>query len=55
MFGQVYYSDTGNLPPSAETAIKLASSVGAIIGQLAFGLLSDRLGRKKVNLSSGKS
>ena len=48
MFGFVYYPQEGNLPTSAETAIKLASSVGAVIGQILFGLFSDALGRKKV-------
>ena len=50
MFGYVYGDPTtGLLSASHETAIKLATSVGAVIGQIVFGVLSDRLGRKKVH------
>ena len=54
MFGHVYYPETGALPTSADTAIKIASSVGTVIGQIAFGLLSDLLGRKRVLCFSNK-
>jgi MFS transporter, PHS family, inorganic phosphate transporter len=50
MFGYVYYPNEKKLPTSAETAIKLASSVGTVIGQISFGIFSDLLGRKKVAL-----
>jgi MFS transporter, PHS family, inorganic phosphate transporter len=50
MFGYVYYPNERKLPTSAETAIKLASSVGTVIGQISFGIFSDLLGRKKVLL-----
>jgi len=48
MFGHVYYPETGRLPTSADTAIKIASSVGTVIGQISFGLLADLLGRKRM-------
>lgn len=48
MFGHVYNPATGELATSSQTAILLASSVGTVIGQFGFGLLSDLLGRKKV-------
>jgi MFS family permease len=48
MFGYVYGTN-GKLAASSETAIKVASSVGAVIGQIVFGVLSDRSGRKKVD------
>jgi PHS family inorganic phosphate transporter-like MFS transporter len=54
MFGHVYNPANGELPTSSETAILLASSVGTVIGQFGFGLLSDLLGRKKVPLHSEK-
>jgi PHS family inorganic phosphate transporter-like MFS transporter len=52
MFGHVYNPVDGELSTSSETAIKLASSVGTVIGQFGFGLLSDLLGRKKVSTLS---
>jgi PHS family inorganic phosphate transporter-like MFS transporter len=42
----VYWNN--NLPTSQETAINLATLVGTMIGQLAFGILADRYGRKKM-------
>jgi MFS transporter, PHS family, inorganic phosphate transporter len=47
MLGYVYYPN-GQLPNSADTAIKIASSVGTVIGQLVFGAFSDFLGRKRM-------
>ena len=49
MVGYVYYP-TGTLPTSTDTAIKIATSSGTVIGQLGFGFLADHLGRKKVCL-----
>jgi PHS family inorganic phosphate transporter-like MFS transporter len=40
----VYWKN--NLPASQETAINQATLVGTIIGQLGFGILADRYGRK---------
>jgi PHS family inorganic phosphate transporter-like MFS transporter len=42
------YGINNKFPTSLDTAIKIAASVGAVIGQVGFGLLSDLLGRKKV-------
>jgi len=51
MFGHIYSTSTnGLLSSGAETAIKIAASVGTVIGQLTFGLLADILGRKRVHL-----
>jgi PHS family inorganic phosphate transporter-like MFS transporter len=46
MLDIVYWQN--KLPASHETAINLATLVGTIIGQLAFGILADRSGRKKM-------
>src|SRR5271154_3776724 len=50
MFSHVYDPQTGELPSSSATAIKISSSVGAVLGQCGFGILTDVLGRKKVYL-----
>lgn len=36
------------MPYNADTAIKVATSAGAIFGQCIFGYLGDRLGRKRM-------
>jgi len=54
MFGWVYYRGTGPIksPPSVpsdiDLALKAAAPAGSFIGQLLFGWLADRLGRKKM-------
>jgi len=51
MLGYVYYrtaADKGNIPSSLDEALKLGTSAGAIIGQLLFGFLCDKFGRKRV-------
>lgn len=48
MLGIVYYPSTGAMPASSDNAIKLATSAGTVIGQLGFGYLADRVGRKKM-------
>jgi MFS transporter, PHS family, inorganic phosphate transporter len=40
--------DGGTMPIILETAIKAATSGGAIIGQIVFGWLADMLGRKRM-------
>ncbi|KAI1265836.1 phosphate permease [Xylariaceae sp. FL1019] len=49
MLGIVYYPENkATLYTNSDTAIKLATSAGTVIGQLGFGYLADRLGRKKM-------
>lgn len=50
MFGLVFWqtSNDGVIPSPSETAIKVATSGGAVVGQVAFGYLADLLGRKKM-------
>jgi PHS family inorganic phosphate transporter-like MFS transporter len=48
MLGIVYYPGVGIMPTSSDTAIKLATSAGTVIGQLGFGALADIVGRKRM-------
>jgi MFS transporter, PHS family, inorganic phosphate transporter len=52
MLGVVYWQDAtskpGTIPPHADTAIKVSTSVGTVIGQVGFGVLADIVGRKKM-------
>jgi PHS family inorganic phosphate transporter-like MFS transporter len=51
MFGVVFWNNANNkgtIESSADTAIKVATSGGTIIGQLAFGYLADVVGRKRM-------
>jgi PHS family inorganic phosphate transporter-like MFS transporter len=48
MLGIVYYPGTGSMPTTSDTAIKLATSAGTVIGQLGFGALADIVGRKRM-------
>lgn len=52
MLGVVFWhnatSKPGTMPSSADTAIKVATSGGTLIGQLGFGYLADVVGRKKM-------
>ncbi|KAF9111450.1 Inorganic phosphate transporter pho84 [Mortierella sp. AM989] len=47
MLGVIYFAD-GKLPPDLDLGIKVAASVGTFLGQVGFGYLADRLGRKKM-------
>jgi hypothetical protein len=50
LMGYVYYSDpinNGVMPMGVDLGIKMASSVGTVIGQITFGVLIDKYGRKK--------
>ncbi|KAI9816538.1 MAG: acid phosphatase pho5 [Pycnora praestabilis] len=52
MLGVVYWQDAkkgkGTIPSNSDTAIKVATSGGTVIGQLAFGFLADIVGRKRM-------
>ena len=49
LLGVVYFqSNAGVLPTSADTAIKVSTSGGTVIGQLGFGFLADVVGRKRM-------
>ncbi|KAF7585155.1 hypothetical protein BBP40_012062 [Aspergillus hancockii] len=52
MLGVVYWQDSasrpGKIPYSSDTAIKVSTSGGTVIGQLFFGWLADVIGRKKM-------
>lgn len=49
MLGIVYKHDNkGVLYTQQDTAIKLATSAGTVLGQVGFGTLADIVGRKKM-------
>lgn len=49
MLGIVYKHDNaGALTTQQDTAIKLSTSAGTVIGQVGFGALADIVGRKKM-------
>lgn len=43
-----WHDDGGTIPDNLQTAIKSATSGGAILGQILFGWLADVLGRKRM-------
>ncbi|KAG0004390.1 Inorganic phosphate transporter pho84 [Entomortierella chlamydospora] len=47
MIGTVYYPG-GVLPSDLDLGIKVSASVGTFLGQVGFGYLADRLGRKRM-------
>jgi MFS transporter, PHS family, inorganic phosphate transporter len=46
MFGVVFFG--GTIDSNTDTAIKVATSGGTVIGQLGFGFLADIVGRKRM-------
>lgn len=50
MLGVAFWhnSNNGRIPPKSDTAIKVATSGGTVIGQLGFGALADIVGRKRM-------
>jgi PHS family inorganic phosphate transporter-like MFS transporter len=50
MLGVVYWhsNNKGKIPANADTAIKISTSAGTVIGQVGFGVLADIVGRKKM-------
>lgn len=47
MLGLVYFPN-GAITQHADTAVKVATSCGTVVGQLGFGWLADVVGRKKI-------
>ncbi|KAG9324702.1 hypothetical protein KVV02_001684 [Mortierella alpina] len=47
MLGIIYFNG-GSLPSDLDLGIKVAASIGTFMGQVGFGYLADRLGRKKM-------
>lgn len=51
MLGIAFFQNSvskGAIPTTSDTAIKVATSGGTVIGQLGFGWLADVVGRKKM-------
>jgi PHS family inorganic phosphate transporter-like MFS transporter len=49
MLGLVYWqTSNGVIPTNSETAIKVATSAGTVIGQVVFGYMADWIGRKRM-------
>ncbi|KAF2399919.1 MFS transporter [Trichodelitschia bisporula] len=51
MLGMVYWQDSktpGLIPAKADTAIKISTSAGTVVGQVGFGILADIVGRKRM-------
>ncbi|KAF2175639.1 phosphate permease [Zopfia rhizophila CBS 207.26] len=52
MLGVVFWQNAahspGKIPSKADTAIKVSTSTGTVIGQVGFGILADIVGRKKM-------
>jgi PHS family inorganic phosphate transporter-like MFS transporter len=49
MLGIVYWpQNKGKMPAPSDTAIKVATSSGTVIGQVGFGALADVFGRKRM-------
>ncbi|CAM6067476.1 unnamed protein product [Sphagnum tenellum] len=53
LLGRIYYYDPatgkpGSLPPNVSSAVNGVALCGTLVGQVLFGWLGDKLGRKKV-------
>jgi PHS family inorganic phosphate transporter-like MFS transporter len=52
MLGVVFWQDAktepGKIPSKADTAIKVSTSSGTVVGQVGFGILADIVGRKRM-------
>ena len=48
VYWQTAHSKPGTIPTDSDTAIKVATSGGTVIGQLGFGMLADLVGRKRM-------
>lgn len=51
MLGVVFWQNKkskGTIPTNSDTAIKVATSGGTVLGQLGFGYLADVVGRKRM-------
>ena len=48
VFWQTAKSKPGTIPTNSDTAIKVATSGGTVLGQVGFGWLADVVGRKKM-------
>lgn len=49
MLGIVYWPHSkGAMPANSDTAIKVATSAGTLVGQFSFGIIADIVGRKKM-------
>lgn len=51
MLGVVFFNNSkshGTIPTNSDTAIKVATFGGTVLGQLGFGYLADVVGRKKM-------
>ncbi|TVU07359.1 hypothetical protein EJB05_47410, partial [Eragrostis curvula] len=47
LLGRIYYSD-GTLPSNVSVAVNSVALFGTVIGQIFFGWLGDRMGRKRI-------
>lgn len=48
VYWQTYKASPGHIPQNADTAIKVATSAGTVVGQVGFGWLADMVGRKRM-------